>query len=158
MQFLIVKENNHKSEWWPTLTWSKKLGGEYTFTDTCIYSLGDGDQDDWNKLLGGTLGLRHTHKWSVRVAWRYKNGKIQLTTYSYLNGARTIDENNIVEVNLNEPIDIKMHFSDKSIIVLIGAKVYHILTNFNSWVRFKLKLYFGGNKPAPHKIIVIKDL
>lgn len=159
MKFLVVSKGKHRSTLLPLptiipLTW---VGGTYTFTDSCAYELADGDQDDWNKLVGATIGLIHPHTWSARVAWRYKDTHIELTPYLYKNGKRVIYDNP-VKVDLNVPILVRLEFFDNKVFIRIGEKTYLIAMKYDALFGIKLNLYFGGNKQAPHKIIIIKDL
>lgn len=137
----------------------------FKFDSSTIYHFEDEDQYDINKLMGFSIGMHHNN--SYRFGWRPNKdlSKVEIVGYEYLNKLR-IPELPICEINLNkwykfelkyiaETGQIEYYVSDG----LIKYNTMHSATNikrkFN--IGYKLYLYFGGNKKAPHDIIIYQD-
>lgn len=137
-----------------------RMSYEVTFTESCRYDLGSSDQLDWNKLFGWSYGLHHKN--SIRVGWRYfkEQDCIELSLYCYINGTRVI--NQFTKVGIGTSTRIQLTYIDGEV------GVYTIEDNFfigdgNLTLPFKktcgydLGLYFGGNRPAPHKMNILMN-
>ena len=133
------------------------------FTDSTIYQFDDADQYDVNKLFGFSFGMHHNN--SVRFGWR-PNGdlsKIEIVGYEYHDKLR-IPTIPICEVQLNKWYKYQLKYNAKT--SYIEYTVISDDENFGMQHPIKLKklftfgykldLYFGGNKTAPHKMIFYK--
>lgn len=117
------------------------------------------DREDINKLYGMKFGF-DTHYNSVRIGWRYNPSidKIELYLYSYVIGKRVIEK--LTQVNLFEEFHCTMFLNKSNNRVIVEIKdadnkvlaVSYVPNMTNSWVKFRLFPYFGGNLPAPNKM------
>jgi hypothetical protein len=137
---------------------------QFMFTESCLYDFKDDDQHDVNKLFGFSIGFHHKN--SFRFGWRPNADltKIEIVGYEYHQGTR-IPTISICEVEINKWYEYRMRCYNQ-----IGTLVYFVDDGYkiigiadsviNSKHRFnwgyKLGLYFGGNKKAPHNIIIYK--
>lgn len=131
-----------------------------------------GDQKDWNKLIGLSYNLFSNHINSVMVGWRWNPDTelMQLNTYAHVNEARQIGsvmievelEQNfqtsikkispqLVMVSLVSEADPKRGFeaNESTFIVEFQGQNIPITTR-------KIATYFGGNLPAPHDILIYR--
>lgn len=127
------------------------------FTDSCRYTLDNGDQDDWNKLFGFSFGILGIHKDSARVAWRYVPGSdyIELALYTYINGERDYYFCYNVPINSICKISLVYDKGEKKMILFVEEKFYSSVrkeVSFPDKPVFGCGLYFGGNRRAPHNI------
>jgi len=137
----------------------------FKFTETAIYHFNDEDQHDVNKLFGFSFGLHHNN--SVRFGWRPTKdlSKMEIVGYEYVNKLR-IPTIPICDVELNKWYKYKLKYSGG-----VFSQIEYIVTgnneNFSTIhpiilknkfnLGYKLYLYFGGNKKAPHDIIIYQD-
>ena len=103
------------------------LKKDVIFTKDSTYELDSDNQWDWNKLLGFSIGLL-PKKWkrpmwynSVRVAWRYVEGSIQIAPYTYCQGVRYMSY---------DPVNLDL---DKEYTIVISQKAY-AKNSFNVYV------------------------
>lgn len=133
----------------------------FKFTETAIYFIEDEDQYDVNKLFGFSFGWHHRD--SVRFGWR-PNGdlsKVEIVGYEYINKLR-VPTIPITDIELNKWYEYTIKYSALSsqieYIVTDGTEHHstvHPITLKNKWnLGYKLFLYFGGNKKAPHDIVI----
>jgi hypothetical protein len=136
------------------------MSGAFKFTESCLYEFHDEDQFDFNKLFGFSIGYHHNN--SFRFAWRPNDliDKIEVATYSYINGERT-QSIPLLEAEPNkwyyytiyyDPIELKVYYTVNDITVTEDVSQ---LNKTSGW-GYTTRLYFGGNKRAPHKIIIYK--
>lgn len=150
-------------------TWfnSGPLFEAFIFTDSCRYLLPAEDQADWNKLFGASWGVFpigkqfQMHENSSRWAWRYnpKTDLIELAPYYYSGGSRHYPENtgfDFVKVKIGEVVNLGIYPNKKAgVCDYYGpGYVYTAKQEIPSEIGFLAPLFFGGNQPAPHKIIV----
>jgi len=138
---------------------------KFKFTESTIYQFNDNDQHDVNKLFGFSIGFHHVN--SFRFGWRPNADltKIEIVAYEYHDKIR-IPTIPIREVELNRWYEYRLEYvagrNEVHYIIMenseYGAGVTSpiILKNKLNW-GYKLDLYFGGNKKAPHKIIFYKN-
>lgn len=140
-----------------------QLRSHFKFDSSCEYNIGE-DQSDVNKLIGFSLGLHHKN--SIRLGWRYREGRIEICGYLYYKGVRrpTIPITSLpiesaefdVRLKYNSitgTISISLLQGDK----IIGADVWQYIYPCSGAVwSYGLGLYFGGNKTAPHKMVVYR--
>lgn len=126
------------------------------FTQSCRYIIGK-DQTDVNKLFGFSYGFHHNQ--SDRIGWRYNNitNKIELLLYSYECKKRysfllkSFDINEDIIIKLS--VDLKEDY--RSIIIEINNKrISYFLKHKQTFWGYTLGSYFGGNRTAPHNILI----
>lgn len=161
MRTTTIKKGTHSSFRLP-----KIIPGTYhmyvytiTFTESCVYDLGNEDQLDVNKLFGIGYFPSH-HKNSVRFGWRYdlESQKIEILSYYYKNGKRFFDT--ICFVNIGESytyvLAINHDYHELSVhgsSTLNDRHYYKTKVDVDPQsVGYLLRPYFGGNQKAPHDI------
>lgn len=137
------------------------------FDSSCRYDLGDEDQKDINKLFG--LGyfswfksISHTD--SARFGWNYNrdNDRINLYSYCYVNGNPNFDYYNpICHCKIDQEYEMYLGISlnNYNFIVWEGNNILNegsisIPHNHKKKISFLLSPYFGGNKTAPHPMMI----
>lgn len=135
----------------------------FVFTESCMYLLDDGDQYDWNKLYGVSLGLFGIHKNSVRFAWRYnpETCRIEIAAYWYINGNRCWKY--LCSLTINKEYNFKITFFNDSVIFTvmddltpIGKYQLEMNPKIIEKERYQCGLYFGGNRRSPQRIEIIE--
>jgi len=137
----------------------------FKFTESAIYFFDDEDQHDVNKLFGFSFGYHHYN--SVRFGWRPNKtlDKIEIVGYEYVNKLR-IPTIPICEVELDKWYKYELKykggiFGQIEYDVTDGEEhfglVHPITIKHDCNLGYKLYLYFGGNKKAPHKITIFKS-
>lgn len=137
---------------------------QFMFTDSSMYNFNDNDQLDINKLFGFSIG--HHHDNSFRFGWRPNRDltKMEIVTYEYCDGIR-IPEKKILEVELNKWYSYELKYCSVikymqyNIIDSNGIKVtsMHPIELKDEEKRgYTLGLYFGGNRKAPHNIVIYR--
>lgn len=141
--------------------WDKKsMSRKIIFNEDCRYDLDGEDQLDWNKLFGlGYLWSLHTD--SARFGWRYKKEKdcIEIAAYAYVGGERIMEYIGDIEIGVEAELTLTIQpdfynfdFSQEGY-----ADFVTIPKTTNKKISYKLGLYFGGNKTAPHEMKVTID-
>jgi len=134
---------------------------EFNFSDSAIYHFDDDDQWDVNKLFGFSIGFHHDN--SYRFGWRPNKDltKIEIVGYEYIDKIR-VPTIPIWEVELNKwyKYELKYNAVLGQIEYLVTGNneyrgIVHPITIKLNW-GYKLFLYFGGNKKAPHDITIYK--
>lgn len=138
-----------------------EISAVVTFDSSCIYDLNSVDNQDWNKVIGlGFVGSKDQDLGEAphqvdgaRVGWRWspQRQRIELASYIYVGGQRSMFK--VAETAINQPtkLTIKIDYDRKVYQVLGGTPVP--FTHDKSFA-YKTGLYFGGDYPAPHKIRV----
>lgn len=141
-----------------------------TFDSSCIYSFGDAEDGDINKLIGWGVGL--TNKHSIRIGWNCKSGHaIDLYAYLHYNGSRYLikkdSSSNKKRADLigtgfytNAELNCRIHRARDAITfdVTQGPRIEKLIIKFANfpdglgWYQFP---YFGGSYKAPHKMKII---
>jgi hypothetical protein len=126
---------------------------DLTFDSSAIYtSVLPENQFDWNKVIGFSDCSTHHHQNSLRLGWRWNPTiGIQLATYKYVNGVRSFQIVDTVQV-----------FDTVNVFLEKMGSTYH--TRINSKVvieprgcseineSYLLLPYFGGDETAPDTI------
>jgi hypothetical protein len=144
---------------------SYSISKYFKFDSSTLYHFEDEDQYDINKLMGFSIGMHHNN--SFRFGWRPNKdlSKMEIVGYEYLNKLR-IPELPICEVKLDKWYKFELKYIAETgqieYVVTDGNEIFsckHPATNikrkFN--LGYKLYLYFGGNKKAPHDMIIYQD-
>lgn len=149
---MIIHKNTHAPLRFPRLLIKPKLlAYRVGFTESCRYDIGK-DQGDINKLFGVGYFPSH-HDNSVRIGWNYDigSGKINIFAYWYVEGTRGWQYLRSVEIGEQHYfkiyIDGNMHRLD------VAGRTYYIDVNATK-VSYLLRPYFGGNRKAPHTVII----
>ncbi len=136
----------------------------FKFTESTIYLFNDEDQYDVNKLFGFSVGMHHNN--SFRFGWRPNTdlSKIEIVGYEYHNKLR-IPTIPICEIDLNKWYEFTLKYNHKTNYIeyrvtdgeYTNSTQHPIKLKDNINFGYKLDLYFGGNKTAPHKMIFYKE-
>lgn len=134
------------------------------FSDSAIYKFDDEDQHDVNKLFGFSLGWHHKN--SVRFGWRPNCdlSRIEIVGYEYINGLR-LSTIPICEVDLNKVYKYRLTYNHQLERIEYwisdgdnqNATCHPVSIKRKYTLGYKLGLYFGGNKKAPHDIIIYEN-
>lgn len=154
-----IKQGKHYCTPFPIPKLGRLEMEQYTsFDESCKYNLNTKDQSDINKLCGLSYGWHHYN--SDRIGWRYlvDEDVFEILTYSYINGVR-IPSILLGYVKANEKFRSKVSTTIKNgkrIVVFelndrCVAKEYKVS---KVWIKYTLGLYFGGNRTAPHDMVV----
>jgi len=134
------------------------------FTDSCRYSVGE-DQKDWNKLFGVSFGFTplikqfQMHENSARFGWRYdiQSDCIQVAPYLYTDGRREYAETlGLTPFSCEIGREYSMSITPYATYVTYSVESTHwnLTQEIPSKRGFSAPIYFGGNKKAPHTIVV----
>lgn len=142
--------------WWRrnSFTWTVK------FDESCQYDLHNDDQFDTNKLVG--IGyLPGHHKDSARFGWRYWTDRkeIELTAYCYVNGRRIIQHVCFCEIGKEYRIKLQVlatsyYFDVYEQGEMSAVGIVTVDHGHEKKIRYRLGVYFGGNRVAPHEITI----
>jgi len=157
MRYRIEKYDHHSSPirlgfWWgrDLFRWMVK------FDASCRYSIPGDDQQDTNKLVGiGYFSIpKMHHKNSIRFGWRYNAVKdvIELMGYAYVSGKRKIIY--LGDVRIGDWTSISIEITPTTYRLTWGNDYLNIRHNHPKGLQFFLRPYFGGNRPAPHDILI----
>lgn len=134
----------------------------FKFLESCCYYLDNGDQYDWNKLYGVTFGLFGIHKNSVRFVWRYDpvTDKIIIAAYWYKDGERNYYT--LCSIDFNEKYDFKLSITEEYVNFTVLEDNFLKISSFELYMgreilskrKYQCGIYFGGNRRAPHKIVI----
>lgn len=164
MKFTIHK-NRHRAWPWQLGLWHKKyaIRKRITFGYGCNYFLPGEDGADTNKLFG--IGFLWNHHFnSARFGWLHVgDNKIQINAYIYDKGKRTIEK--LCDVPVGFVFEYHLIINPNFIPGYYTFRVKNPNTGMilaerdfpfkhqQQW-GFPLGLFFGGNKPAPQKMII----
>lgn len=140
----------------------KEMKRTVRFDSSCYYAFNDEDQYDINKLFGFSEGLHHQN--SARFGWRCNPNKrsIEIHTYVYRDGVR-VNVNGplslITEVPLNTTFYASIQCNKEFYIFrVVYGKFVSAMAIGRSDKAYKfgyyLYPYFGGNKTAPHDMVL----
>lgn len=149
---MIIQRNTHAPLRLPRLLVKPRLlAYRIGFTESCRYDIGR-DQGDINKLFGvGYFPSRHDN--SVRIGWNYDivSGKINLFAYWYVGGSRKWQYLRSVEIG--QPYYFKIYIDGNHHRIDAAGRIYHVEVN-STKIAYLLRPYFGGNRTAPHTMII----
>ncbi len=176
--FFKVKQGSHYFK--PTVALNvdshlTEIKWAISFTEDCIYNHNDVDQLDWNKLCGVSFDLFTNHKNSAMIGWRWNvnTQKMELTPYVHVDGTRWFWESGsvftTVPINQRFFVTMKIDWENNTVAMEVTSafkvyfkqqytklskKYWFIKTKFTR----EIGAYFGGNKPAPHDMVLVKSI
>jgi len=139
----------------------------YRFDDTICYDI-DVDQSDVNKLFGYSYGFHQNQ--SDRIGFRYNIdlNKVEIVLYSYELGVR-IATKHIAYINIGDDVRIELSVkiineTQREVKVTVENVFTKQVEGLSLTLKYKKKcfgytlgLYFGGNRTAPHDIIIKEE-
>jgi hypothetical protein len=164
----VIRKNKHSSgiHFYPEIKRSYMLCS-VKFDASCIYSLGNEDQKDINKLFGWSHCFYHK-KDSVRWGWRCKEDKIEAIPYVKNNFDFYYTALGcILDVDTTYDFIISLIYIDnlpKYIFTIFDLKGIIFETDINVSKKIKnvfgyrLYPYFGGTSKAPHDMKIYLDI
>lgn len=145
----------------------KTFSKQFMFHPDCRYDIGI-DQSDWNKLYGVFLGVFGIHKHSFRFVWRYcqEYDKIEIGAYYYFNTEKWrvehlcyVDFNTIIQCSLSlKSAEGRVVATFSTSEPYNNKRSHHSMSgilNSSPLFGFGCGLYFGGNRTAPHSMIIL---
>lgn len=186
MKEIIIKKGKHYNRILFRLSFKKIIRKTFTFGKSCRYIVPEQDSGDINKLFGVYIitlkGLLYTlksvynalksknlklikslHQYnSIRVGWVYNRVTDCIDIYSYCYKDGLLKWNKIHSATIEKEYDYIIRISkNSSKVILIDTEtkeIYSIITESNLYSKIYLDLgvYFGGNNPAPHTMIIKK--
>lgn len=147
-----IKENRHRSTTAYNTTKTNHLTFKAIFDSSAIYHTDDPvNQYDVNKLYGlSDCGCDHSY-YSMRLGWRWLNDSLEVLWFKHMHGIFTFDK--ITTINLNQPYDYSITFTDSSYIICVGNLCEETKRSCDGTYRkYYLYPYFGGDEKAPHDI------
>ena len=134
---------------------SDRLAYLVKFDSSTLYLDDSVDRFDVNKLFGFSIGLHHNN--SYRFGWNCLNNKIHIYAYSYINKVRVINEICVIDTDKEYRFIIRIN-KGKVLFSVIGEdySIKQVSQAYltNNFFGYTLWPYFGGNKKAPHKMLI----
>ena len=144
-----IKKGSHISNFFPKLTFSKKINGFAKFEGDFSYEIDK--QKDTNKLVGLSDNWSH-HMDSIRIGWRWnsKNECIELMSIVYRGGKREIEHLLFLEKKEDVTISYEIEILPSNYRISINGSSF-LFERKSTWssLRVKLQPYFGGTTVAP---------
>lgn len=163
MKNFIIKRGRHKASGLNFgFTFKNEVKYRCSLDKSCLYEFNDVDDYDINKLCGFSTTWHH-HNQSARFGWRcVDNSQFEILSYSYIDGERKINETEVFGTVLpNEEFEISIKDSGTAYIYSFKKDNKKRPVNFihkkkKKWFLFNYFLYpyFGGNKTAPHDMLI----
>lgn len=122
-------------------TWKCKFDSSSQYTPDA--------EGDTNKLIGVGFLPGH-HKCSVRIGWRWVGGKVELSSYTYVDGKRLIQHISYVMPGQEFTAEIGLY--GKQFLVCIDGICVGTIAGRTPWFSYGLWPYFGGQATAPHEM------
>ena len=149
-----IKENRHRSTYKYKTTKSHNFNFSVIFDTTAVYETEDPlNQADVNKLYGiSDCGCNHKD-YSIRVGWRWFNGKLEILWFRHLNGNFEFEK--ITDVDLDFSYDYNIMLTEDYYIITVDGIIDSISRPCNGvYNSYYLYPYFGGDEKAPHDIVI----
>ena len=148
-----IKKGEHTCNGWRGSLEKHNLSFKFKFDKSCLYNESELSKTGWNKLVG-LSGSVHSN--SARIGWRSDGENIILGYYIYINGKRTIEYADTMNINDTGRASINYAFGKVFMTINNHSKVYD---SEKPDIMILDYPYFGGESPAPHTmIILIKEL
>jgi hypothetical protein len=154
MKYRIEKYDHHATPFRLGFWWGRDLfRWMVKFDESCRYSIPGNDQLDINKLVGIGYFPGH-HKNSIRFGWRYNatTDVIEIWAYAYKNRERIARY--LTEVKFNNWAICSIEITPTSYRLTFEKETISIRHNHPRGLQYFLRPYFGGNRPAPHDMII----
>jgi hypothetical protein len=134
------------------VTVGDRLSYQVIFDRSCLYEFDDEDRYDINKLFGMSDGLTHSNN-SCRFGWRSKGDSIEIMVYIKSEGKMVIES--IGKVGVGDINEYELSIEGSVYRYRINTSIYVIdrVSKYEG-IRYHLFPYFGGNKVAPHDMII----
>lgn len=145
--------NLRKSKKGENFKWSY----DFKFLDAA-YIHDNGDQDDWNKLIGLTGNYWNRTKNAVMVGWAFnpKMGVFDLNFYIHRDGSTEKGET-LFSVSVNEMFIVVLEQIGEDVYISLSTESGYELQKFKmsdfsceSW--YLIDGWFGGNRVAPRTL------
>jgi len=149
-----IKEGRHRSNTAYCTTKSNHITFNAIFDESAQYtSSNPTNQYDVNKLYGlSDCGNNHT-KNSIRFGWRWLNDSLEILWYKREDGDFSFG--NITTINLNTSYYYTITLTEDSYILSVdGIEVVVDRRCSETYKRYYLYPYFGGDEEAPHDITI----
>tara|TARA_R110000782_G_scaffold232528_2_gene318738 strand:+ start:88 stop:636 length:549 start_codon:yes stop_codon:yes gene_type:complete len=149
-----IKEGRHHSNTAYCTTKSNYITFDAIFDESAQYtSTNPTNQYDVNKLYGlSDCGTSHT-KNSIRFGWRWLNDSLEILWYKRENDDFSFK--NITTIDLNTSHHYTITFTEDSYILSVDD--IHVVVDrkcSETYKRYYLYPYFGGDEEAPHNITI----
>lgn len=151
-----IKKGTHYAFHWFKIYLKKnvKMSHSIIFDDSCLYSFGDADDYDINKLFGRSFGMHH--KDSFRFGWRADGNKIAIYAYNYINGKRVIDF--LCKCSPSIKNNFSLIFESNTVKLNVNGVTWSYDLDMDlPFIGYKMYPYFGGNRTAPHDMLITFD-
>jgi len=149
-----IKEGRHRSNTAYCTTKSNYISFEAIFDESAQYTTNDpANQYDVNKLYGlSDCGNNHT-KNSIRFGWRWLNDSLEILWYKRENGDFSFEK--ITTIDINTSYYYTITFTEDCYILNVdGIEVVVDRKCSETYRRYYLYPYFGGDEEAPHDITI----
>lgn len=149
-----IKEGRHRSTTTYCSTKSNYIQFNVIFDESAKYTSQEANnQYDVNKLYGlSDCGTRHS-KNSIRFGWRWLNDNLEILWYKREDGDFSFG--NITTVDLNTSYQYSITFTEESYILRVdGVEAVVDRKCSETYRKYYLYPYFGGDEEAPHDIII----
>lgn len=181
---MVIREGTHSPLRLPKILEDpRQIDCKVRFTHSCKYDIGPKDQMDVNKLFGigyfssrffylkdfKFFGTKVTLPWfrpmhhvnSVRFGWRYNPSqpeKIEILAYWYDNTERR--DKSMGFVDIGKQYTFTMTIRDGVHMLCVdyhypATRLYFEILLNNHDVGYLLGPYFGGNRRAPHDMVIV---
>lgn len=149
----VIPKGQHKSSYLLSFTFKDKFQYFAEFTDSCIYtSVNPNNQFDINKLFGVSEGI-DPHWNSARFGWRPLNDdKISIFAYCYNRGERIVKH--MIDVELYSKHFFSLILIDNLYHFEVDRKAVTVPREKGWGLKYRLWPYFGGDEVAPHDIFI----
>lgn len=116
------------------------------------------NQYDYNKLYGFSDNNSDHHNFSARFGWRWCNGAIELSAYTYNDGIRSIKDLGSIDIKKEHLCAILVSGNHYDFVLDGVTTSVPRTSKTKKGIGYKLLPYFGGDEVAPHAInIQIKE-
>jgi len=125
------------------------------FDSSAIYQSADPqNQYDENKLYGFSDNNSLHHQYSARFGWRWCNGELELSAYTYNNGVRSDKVLGAVPIGAENKCAIIVQGDHYDFVLNGVTTAVPRAGKTTQAVGYKLLPYFGGDEVAPHTVTI----
>lgn len=149
-----IKEGHHRSNTAYCTTKSNYLSFNAIFDESAQYTSSDPiNQSDVNKLYGlSDCGTSHKNN-SIRFGWRWLNDSLEILWFKHEDGDFSFG--NMTTIDFNVSYQYSITFTEDSYILIVdGVEVEVDRKCSETYRKYYLYPYFGGDEKAPHNITV----